>query len=112
MARLWEASVIESDLGNGIEMSDYFDADEIEELIAAATAVAQVDAALEGEGANGARGVTMDAARQIKVVMYADSVLEFERALKATGLDVRADALMVISRFYLEHHPAADEAAG
>ena len=31
--------------------------------------------------------------------MYADSVLEFERALKATGLDVRADALMVISRF-------------
>ena len=31
----------------------------------AATAVAQVEA-LEGEGANGARGVTMDAARQIR----------------------------------------------
>lgn len=100
----WVLSVIESDWQEGVDMSDYFDAEEIEEMLDAANAEAQVDAALGGGEGGGAasRGLTMDKARQIKAVLYVDGVAIVEQALKATGLDVRGDALVTVCRFYVE----------
>ena len=42
--------------------------------------------------------------KQIKPVIYADDVTDFERAILATGVRNRGDAIMTICRFYLEQH--------
>lgn len=42
--------------------------------------------------------------KQIKPVIYADDVMDFERAILATGIRNRGDAIMTICRFYLEQH--------
>lgn len=56
-----------------------------------------------GEGASNQR-LTNDKRKQVKPVIYADEVADFERAVKATGMRQRGEAVMAICRFYLEHN--------
>lgn len=100
----WVLDVIEQDWGDGVDMTDYFDADEIEELINQSKAEAVVDAALNaaGEGGSVSRGLTNDKARQIKVVLFAPDVAVIERALRETGNQVRGEALVQVCEYYLE----------
>lgn len=48
--------------------------------------------------------LAVDAAKQIKAVLYADDVADFEQALLATGQRNRAAALLTVCRFYLDNH--------
>ncbi len=50
-----------------------------------------------------------DASKQIKAVLYAENVKDFERAILATGQRNRAEALLAICRFYLENHESEAE---
>lgn len=45
-----------------------------------------------------------DKRKQIKPVLYADELADFERAILATGVRNRGEAIMTICRFYLEQH--------
>lgn len=47
--------------------------------------------------------------RQIKPVLYVDEVALFERALAATGLRNRGQAVLEVCRFFLEHHGGVDD---
>jgi hypothetical protein len=42
-------------------------------------------------------------AKTVKAVLYTHQVAEFEKALRATGLKNRGEALGVICQFYLEN---------
>lgn len=69
--------------------------------IAEAAQVTEIGEA--GEGASTQR-LTNDKRKQVKPVIYADEVADFERAVKATGQRQRGVAVMEICRFYLEHN--------
>lgn len=45
-----------------------------------------------------------DKRKQIKPVLYADEVADFERAIILTGLRNRGEALLAVCRFYVEQH--------
>ena len=45
-----------------------------------------------------------DKRKQIKPVLYADEVGDFEKAILATGVRNRGEAILTICRFYLEQH--------
>ena len=45
-----------------------------------------------------------DKRKQIKPVLYADEIADFERAIRATGERDRGGAILEICRFYLDHH--------
>lgn len=58
----------------------------------------------EGEvGASSSRGLG-DRRKQIKPVLYADEIADFERAILSTGVRNRGEAILAICRFYLEQH--------
>jgi hypothetical protein len=50
-----------------------------------------------------------DKRKQIKPVIYADEIADFEKAILATGLRNRGEAIMTICRFYLEQHDDEEE---
>jgi hypothetical protein len=50
-----------------------------------------------------------DKRKQIKPVLYADEIGDFEKAIIATGLRNRGEAIMTICRFYLEQHDNGEE---
>jgi hypothetical protein len=45
-----------------------------------------------------------DKRKQIKPVLYADEIADFERALRSTGRVNRGAALLEVCRYYLENH--------
>lgn len=61
--------------------------------------------AREGGGAESQRKLG-DRQAQVKPVLYLDEVATFEQAIAAVGEQRRAEALLVICRFYLENHAA------
>ena len=42
--------------------------------------------------------------KKITAVLYADNVADFEKAIHATGLENRSEAVLAICRFFLESH--------
>jgi len=71
----------------------WFD-NEIEELVSTDEKTKLQDAS-DNDRALGDKG------KQIKAVLYADDLQDFEMAIKATGLKNRGMAIMEICRFYL-----------
>jgi ParB-like chromosome segregation protein Spo0J len=67
-------------------------------------AVTALSDATPAEGSGQSRGMTNDPTKQIKAVLYADDVADFERAILATGQRNRAAALLTVCRFYLDNH--------
>jgi len=104
--RQWDADVLRGQVESGLLIDPWFDGDEYADLIKQAEAAAQVAAAITADAveADGSvtRGLT-DRAAMLKAVLYARDVGTFERALRATGIDNRADALVEVCRVYLAH---------
>jgi hypothetical protein len=66
-----------------------------------AALIAEITSALEGEPSNDARGLDGSKRKLIKPVVYLDDLAIFERAIQATGLVNRGEAMAEICRFYL-----------
>jgi hypothetical protein len=96
----WEFDQIVQDIESGVDLSDLWFEDELADEIEARQ---KTKLGEPGDGPN-----LGDAKRQIKAVMYADQVVTLERALKATGLKNRGEALMAVCRGYL----GEDDATG
>jgi len=62
------------------------------------------EAGEEGEGEGISNRNLGDRRKQIKPVLYADEIADFERAILATGMRNRGEAILTICRFYLEQH--------
>jgi len=92
----FDAEQILADSQNGIDFSAFWFENEIDDILATLEKTTITDAVESNERALG------DKQKQIKPVLYADEVADFERAIKATGNRNRGAALMEICRFYLE----------
>lgn len=88
----YDAAQIVADLGDGLDLSELFFENELEELLAAQLAEPKETSAARALG---------DGPHQIKPVLYADEVAVFERALKATGEKNRGRALIQVCEAYL-----------
>lgn len=86
-----------------LEAIGYSDA-ELERLLEELEVTSLQDA-MPAEG----KRLSGDASKQIKAVLYAEDVSEFERAILATGLRNRAEALLSICRYYLDSHESKAE---
>lgn len=106
----WAMSVIEAGWAESIDMSDYFDAEEIEAILEQARAEDVVDAAFNNQQSGSNNGLTNDRARQIKAVLYAEGIAIFERALRSTGIENRGAALIAICQSYLDAQGEQDQA--
>lgn len=89
-------------LANGFDMDSLLSwgFDDVENIANAASLTAIQE---EGETSSSDRNLG-ERRKQIKPVIYADEVADFERAILSTGLRNRGQALMEICRFYLENH--------
>ncbi len=76
--------------------------------IAAIVEAAQ-STAIEESSTGSADRMLGDKRKQIKPVIYADEIGDFEKAILATGLRNRGEAIMTICRFYLEQHDDGEE---
>ena len=86
-----------------LEAIGYSDA-EFERLLEEMEVTALHDAE-PGEG----KRLSVDASKQIRAVFYADDVSDFERTILATGQRNRAEALLIVCRFYLENYESTAE---
>ena len=100
-----DALQVLADLESGADLSLMFRDDELDLLEMQADIETMIDSALAGEGAGGKR-IPGDKA-QVKVVLYAPQIATIERALMATGIVNRGEALVEICQAYLK---AADDA--
>ena len=93
----WDAEQVLADVQAGIDLSAFWFDNEIDAIIDAGdkTTLRDTD--------NNER-LLGDKRKQIKPVIYASDVVDFERAIRATGLDNRGNAIMEICRSYLERH--------
>lgn len=96
---VFDVDVINADIEAGFDFSGIFRLDELDDLQAEAAVEAQVESAV-GEPRN---RLTGGRAKQIKPVLYAEDIVTFEQALRATGLTNRGQALVEVCRVYLEH---------
>lgn len=97
----WDAEAVVLDLESGLDLSDLFRDDELEEIEKQAALLEELDEALAGEYESGKwEGLT--GRKSIKPVLYVNSLSIFEEAMSATGEKVRGDALMEICRYYLK----------
>jgi len=89
----WDIDQLVGDMESGLDLTGIWFEDELAEMIdsQSKTALSDVDNKRD----------LGDARKQIKAVMYADQVATFERALLATGVKNRAEALMQICQEYL-----------
>jgi hypothetical protein len=71
--------------------------------IAAIVEASEITTIGEGNDKNSDRALG-DKRKQVKPVIYADEIADFEKAIVATGLQNRGEAIMAICRFYLEQH--------
>ena len=92
----FDPEIIFADLENGVDFGAFWFENEIDDILATLEKTTITDAVESDERAMG------DKQKQIKPVLYADEVGDFERAIKATGNRNRGQALMEICRFYLE----------
>lgn len=90
----FDVEQIIADLDAGVDLSLLWFDNEIEELVSTDEKTKLQDAS-DNDRALGDKG------KQIKAVLYADDLQDFEMAIKATGLKNRGMAIMEICRFYL-----------
>ena len=90
---------ISLDLDSGLDLGLFWSASEIDELLDTEEKTTLEDA---GEGDSSRK--MGDTKKQIKPVLYAEDVADFERAIRATGQKNRGAALLEVCRFYLEAH--------
>lgn len=100
--------VIKWPLAAGLDLTDLFRQDEIDDLLADDEAAKLVNATVDGGGSASTGRQSGDRLLQVKVVLYVDELPTFERALRATKIDNRGQALIAISRFYLDNRPAPE----
>ena len=93
----FDPEVLLGDLQAGVDLSAFFFDNELDDILLAGEQTVLSDARDMGDG------FTQDKGKQIKPVLYAQDVVDFERAIQATGVKARGDALMTICRYYLEH---------
>jgi hypothetical protein len=96
----WDAQQLLADIEQGANLDDLFRPDELDDLLADTEAERLVNNAVEGES-TGSR-LTGDKLKQIKPVLYVDEIDLFERAIRATGIDNRGQAVLAICRAYLD----------
>lgn len=96
-AILQESAAADAEL---LAAAGYSDA-ELERLLSEMEMTALSDAGGGGKDKSETLG---DKSKQIKVVLYADSLEEFEAAILATGKRQRGEAILEICRFYLGAH--------
>jgi len=105
----WDAEQILADIDAGLDLDHLFRLDELDDLQADfdidSAVDAVVDAAASGEGEGGERIKGRNPAKMIKPVLYADQLEVFERAIRATGIVNRGDALVAVCAYYLENRP-------
>lgn len=98
----WDAAQVFEDIEAGLDLTSMFRADELEDMLADHSAAQLVNDQVKA-GVSKAR-LTGDRQKQIKPVLYVDEVDTFERALRATGINNRGQAVLAVCQFYLEHH--------
>lgn len=97
----WDPEQVLKDVDAGVDLSAMFRADELDDLLADHSADQLVNDQVDA-GVSKAR-LTGDRLKQIKPVLYVDEVETFERALRATGINNRGQAVLAICQFYLDH---------
>jgi len=104
----WDTGVLAQIASEAPQVLDgIFDDGDLAAMLAEAGELDQVEADLMGEGREKAPDLKSglgDTNAKIKPVIYARDLADFERAIRATGLPNRGEALMRICRFYLEHY--------
>lgn len=103
----WDPAQILADIDAGLDLSAMFFDNEIADLFDADEKTAMQDA-----GGNMADGFTQTKDKQVKPVILVQDVTDFERAIMATGVKARGDALMEVCRYYLEHSEKGQQYAG
>lgn len=103
----FDAERILADLNDGVDLSAFFFDNEIDDLISAGE-----QTALSDTGRDMSEGFTQDKGKQIKPVLFAQDIADFERAIMATGVKRRGEALMTICRYYLEHSEEGQQYIG
>lgn len=100
--RSYDAEILELDAADGL-LDGLFRDDELADLLLDLEVDTEVNAAVDdaAEGETGSR-LKKDVRRAVKPVLYADQVAVFERALRATGIVNRGDALIAIYEAYLQ----------
>ena len=93
----FDVAQIVADIDAGIDLSPFWFENEISALIDESDKTSLSDV-------NGNDRQLGDKSKQIKAVLYADEVMDFERAIKATGQKNRGMAVVEICRHYLETH--------
>lgn len=102
----WDGARIAEDMARGVDLSTMFRADELEDLLADHAAEELVNASVDG-GMSKSR-LSGDKLKQVKPVLYVDEIDLFERALRATGINNRGQAVLEICRVYLEGRADAE----
>lgn len=105
----YDIEALDLDAADGL-LDGLFRDDELLDLRLDLDVEADVNAAVddaEEAGESGSR-LKKDVKRAIKPVLYSDQVAVFERALRATGIVNRGEALIAICAAYLASHPTQD----
>lgn len=100
----WDAPVLTENAGL---LDGLFRDDEIEDLLSD-DEVRQMVNDQVAAGVTKSRRMS-DRKKQIAPVLYVDEIAIFERAVKATGIDNRGQAVLAICRHYLDTHGGADD---
>lgn len=102
----YDYGTLELDAMDGL-LDGLFRDDELLDLRLDLDVDAEVNAAVDGaeEGGEGGSRLKKDVRRAVKAVLYAPQVDVFERALRATGIVNRGEALIAICTAYLASHP-------
>lgn len=93
----WDAEQILADIESGLDLSAMFFENELDDIIMSNEQTEIQD--VEGGDRN-----LGDKSKQIKAVLYADEITDFERAIKATGEKNRGIAILEVCRHFLETH--------
>ena len=98
----WDAEAVVLDLESGLDLSDLFRDDELEEIESQAALLEELDEALAGEYEPTTERNLGDRNKQIKPVLYVGDLAVFEEAMAATGEKNRGEALLEVCRYYLK----------
>ena len=106
----WDAEQILADINAGFDFDGLFREDELDDVMQAANRELEALLALE-QGVSSPRDLG-DKKMQIKPVLYVDEVAVFERAISATGLPNRGEALIAICQHYIDVYTANNNDSG
>lgn len=93
----FDAEQVLADIQAGVDLSAMFFDNEIADILAEL----EVPELSEPQSNDRALG---EKSKQIKPVLYADELVDFELAIRATGQKNRGQALLEVCRFYLENN--------